>query len=339
MYVAISPQQMGSTYESSVGDYVAYLGKENAEKDVLSKEHFFNQYSDEITPEKVIQEIDGNTAKLKKKEPKFYSLILSPSQRELRAIGNDTSLLKKYVREAMKDYANAFYRDKPVSVDDIKYFAKIEHERTYRGFEKEIKENAPFRKEIVKLENDIRKVMRGELRGNVKQLKACIADLHKQAPHKVNGKLLTVGMKKEGLQTHVHIIVSRKDASNTFSLSPGSKYKASEAVLHGKTVIRGFNRVQFFESAEKTFDNITGYKRNYVETFAAKKAFIQDTKGFYTKLLGLPTNERALAFKMLGKSGMKLPNVPTNKVQLAIKTFKKLKRGLDLAAKSASIGV
>ena len=339
MYIAITPQNLGSTYQSSVGDYVAYLEKENEERDILSQEHFFNQYSNEISPEKVIAEIDGNTAKLKKTEPKFYSLVISPSQRELRAIQNDSQVLKKYTRAIMKDYADAFYRDKPVSVDDIKYFAKIEHQRTYRGHEKQIKENAPFRKEIVQLENDIRKVIRGEIKGDVKKLQKRIDKLHRQAPHKVDGKMLAVGMQKEGLQTHIHIIVSRKDATNTFSLSPGSKYKASEAEFNGKLVKRGFNRVQFTEAAEKTFDRITGFKRNYTETFAAKKAFIQSPKAFYTQLMGLPTDQRALAFKMLGKSGMHLPNIPTNQVQLAVKALKKIKRGIAIATKSASIGI
>lgn len=30
-------------------------------------------------------------------------------------------------------------------------------------------------------------------------------------------------MSKEGLQTHIHLIVSRKDSSNSYSLSPESK--------------------------------------------------------------------------------------------------------------------
>jgi len=39
------------------------------EKQLLEQEemeHFFNQYGDEISTHEVIQEIDGNTAKLKK---------------------------------------------------------------------------------------------------------------------------------------------------------------------------------------------------------------------------------------------------------------------------------
>lgn len=338
MYVAITPQQLGSSYSSSVADYVAYLEKENEERALDSQEHFFNQYNDRIDPETVIKEIDGNTAKLKKKEPKFYSIIVSPSQRELLHIQNSSEYLKQYTRELMKEYAKSFHRDRTVTVNDIKYYAKIEHERTFRGFEKQILENAPYRKQIVKLENDLRKVERGELIGNTKQIELEIEKLMKEAPHKINGQMVVAGMKKEGLQTHIHIIVSRTDASNTYSLSPGSKYKASEAELNGKMVKRGFDRNSFYEAAEKTFDSTTGYQRNYVETYTVRKQFVKDPKRFYSQLMGLPINERTVAFKLMHKTGIHFPMIPTNNAQLAVATFKRLKRGLEVAIRSSSIG-
>ncbi len=146
MYIAISPQKMGSTYTSSVGAYVEYLEKEDIGKHPDLKENFFDQYNDRIAPEKVISEIDGNTAKLRKRDPKFYSMVVSPSQRELKAMNNDPAHLRKYVRELMKDYADSFNRNQQVTVDKIKYYAKIEHQRTFRGFEKQVTENAPVPK-------------------------------------------------------------------------------------------------------------------------------------------------------------------------------------------------
>ena len=234
MYIAITPQKLDSGYSSSVSDYVAYLEKENETLEPENQEFFFNQTEDRVSPETVISEIDGNTAKLKKTEPKFYSLIVGPSQRELKAIQNQPDALKNYTRELMKDYAASFYRDTPITVDQIKYYAKIEHERTYRGFEKEILENAPYRKKIVRLQNNIRKVTRGELEGNSKQMEKELAQLQRDIPHKINGKAITTGMKKEGVQTHIHIIVSRKNVTNTFSLSPGAKYKASEVEMRSE---------------------------------------------------------------------------------------------------------
>ncbi len=339
MYIAITKQQMGATYTSSVTDFVNYLEKENEEKHPEYQEHFFDQYNDKVAPGKVIAEIDNNTAKLKKTEPKFYSLVISPSAKELKHINNDSSLLQKYVRELMKDYADSFFRDRKITVDDIKYFAKIEHERTYRGFEKKVKENLPYRNKIAKLKHDIVKVRNGELKGNVTNILRNIEKLELQAPHKIDGKMLVEGMKKDGIQTHIHIIVSRKDITNTYSLSPGAKFKESETILNGKKVKQGFHRDKFFEMSEKTFDKVFGYNRNFVEKYKNKKMFVKDPKQFYAMLIGLPTNEKAIAFKLLGKTGMHIPTIPISKVQLAYKVFKKLKRGIEVAIRSSSIGI
>ncbi len=51
---------------SSVGAYVDYLEKEDLGKHPDLKENFYDQYNDRIAPEKVISEIEGNTAKLRK---------------------------------------------------------------------------------------------------------------------------------------------------------------------------------------------------------------------------------------------------------------------------------
>lgn len=342
MYITISPQKIGKgfeTYNNSVQDYVAYLEKENQEREPEAQETFFDQNEDVIAPEKVISEIDGNTAKLKKREPKFYSIVVSPSQRELKHLGNDPEALRRYTREIMKDYAASFYRDRKVTVDDIKYYAKIEHERTFRGFEKKVLENAPYRKQITKLRNDLAKVERGELQGNPHAIQKEIDRLDSEAPHKIKGQMVVEGMKKEGVQSHIHIIVSRKDITNTYSLSPGTKFKASETILHGKKVKQGFHRDGFYQSAEKTFDRLFAYDRNFMEKYNAKKLYRQDPKKFVALLMGLPNNEKQLALKLLRKGGVSIPNVPTNKVQLAYKTLMKLKQGVERAIKSGAIEI
>jgi len=341
MYISITKQHLDKTFSQSASDFVDYLEKENEGKEPALQEHFFDQNNDRVSPELVVKEIDGNTAKLKKVEPKFYSLTINPSQRELRAIDNDPNLLRKYVREVMKDYATSFYRERPVTVDDIKYFAKIEHERTFKGFDKEVQENQPYRAEIAKLENNLRKMESGEIQGSIRRAQRQIKKLQAQIPHRINGKSVEQGMKKPGFQTHVHIIVSRKDVSNRYSLSPGSKYMESESKLNSRVVKRGFNRNQFYDKAEKTFDSLFNYKRNFVESYQARKAYIKDPHKYFAHLLGLPTSERSAAFKILGKAGVKVPTVriPTNKVQMALKTIKQFKKAMDKARSSSSIGI
>ncbi len=341
MYITITRQHMGNTFSQSSADFVAYLEKENEGRSSDLKDHFFDQNHNRIDAETVIKEIDANTDRLKKTEPKFYSITINPSQQELRALNNDPALLRHYVREVMKDYAASFNREKPVSVDRIKYYAKIEHQRIYKGRDREIQENRRYTAEIAKLQNDIRKVERGELRGNIRQLERRVEKLQKEMPHKIGGKPIEEGMQKPGHQMHVHIVMSRKDVTNRHSLSPGSSYKASEADLNGKPEKRGFRRDEFFEKAEKTFDRTFGHQRNYVESYKGRNLLDKDPKAFFAQLMNLPTNERAAALKVLGKAGAKmpLPNIPKNKVELAKKTLEQLKKGIDIAQKSSSIGV
>ena len=342
MYITITAQKLGGEYSQSSADFAEYLEKENQGLEQEDVEYFFNQYGDEIEAEEVVKEIDGNTAKLKKKEPKFYSITVSPSKYELRKLQNNSEDLKKYTRAIMNDYATSFNREingKPITVDDIKYFAKIEHQRTFKGTDKQVKENQPYASKILQLKTDIRKIENHQLDGNVKKMKSQIIKLEAEAPHQQNGKRIVQGMKKSGNQSHIHIIVSRKDASNSVSLSPGSKYKASKVEMHGKVVKRGFDRDAFFTKAESTFDKTFSYNRNYAESYKSKKDFIKNPKLYFTTLLGLPASEKAIAFKMLAKSGVPIASIPTNQVQLALKTIRYLKRGVDIAIKSGSIGI
>ena len=343
MYITITPQKMGGNFSKSSADFVGYLEKENQGLEQHEIEHFFNQYGDEISAEEVVKEIDGNTAKLEKHEPRFYSITVSPSKYELRKLQNSSEDLKRYTRELMKDYVASFNREikgRPVSIDHIKYYAKIEHQRSFKGTDFQVKENQPFATKILQLKTDIRNVQEGRAEGNIKRMKKEITKLESQAPHQQNGKRIVQGMAKDGNQSHIHIIVSRKDASNRFSLSPGSKYKASDVKLNGKTVKRGFDRDKFFEKAEKTFDKTFGYKRNFVETYKARKDFVKNPNLYFAALMKLPANEKALAFKMITKTGLPIvPSIPVSQTQIALRIFKRLRRGAEVAIKSSSIGI
>lgn len=343
MYIIITPQKLGETYAQSSTGFVDYLEKENQGQEQEKMEHFFNQYSDEISAEEVVKEIDGNTAKLKKKEPKFYSITVSPSKYELSRLENSSADLKRYTRELMKEYVKSFNREingRAITIDDIKYYAKIEHKRSFKGTDRQVRENQPFATKILKLKNEIRKIEQGEAIGTIDKLKFKITKLEREAPHQQNGKRIVQGMEKAGDQSHIHIIVSRKDATNSVSLSPGSKYKASEVDMHGKKVKRGFDRNRFFEQAEKTFDKTFGYKRNFAETYKARKDFVKNPNLYFAALLKLPANEKAMAFKLMHKTGIPvIPNIPTSQAQLALRIFKRLRQGVDIAVKSSSLGI
>lgn len=339
MYIAITKQHLGENFNGSVRDFVNYLGKENEDKSPELQEHFFDQYHNQIGAEEVISQIDTNKARLGKKDPKFYSIVVSPSKSELKAINNDTEKLQQYIRELMKDYAASFYRDRKVSVDDIKYYAKIEQERIFKGTDKEIRENQPYATKILELKKEIRRIESGKTNGNTKSIQKEIDRLEKDAPHKISGKRIVRGMKKDGMQNHVHIIVSRTDATNSHSLSPGSAFKESTTQLNGVPQKQGFHRDKFYKAAEKTFDKKFKYTRNFVESYKARNLLDKDPKHFFAMLAGLPTTEKQAAFKMLFKTGVNVPTIPVNKVQIAYKVLMKLKRGVETAINSGSIGV
>ncbi len=141
------------------------------------------------------------------------------------------------------------------------------------------------------------------------------------------------------MQNHVHIILSHKDVTGSFKLSPLSQHKASETILNGKTIKQGFNRDKFYEAAEKTFDKTFNHKRNFMESYKTRNILDKDPKGFLAMLSGLPTTEKQAALKTLYKAGIKVPTIPTNKVQLAYKALMKLKRGVETAINSGSIGI
>ncbi|WP_299780507.1 MobB family relaxase [uncultured Formosa sp.] len=344
MYITITAQKLGESYSSSAADFVAYLEKENENKPLDETEYFFNQQGDEFVAKDVIKDIDGNTSKLKKNEPRFYSITINPSKSELRHIQNDTEKLKMYTKSIMEDYAKAFNREiegRPVNIQDIKYYAKIEHERTYKGTDKAIKQNGPYYKKIVKLNNDIQKIKSGQMPGNIKKTYKKIKKIEREAPHKMNGEMITQGMAKKGGQSHIHIIVSRKDQSNRYSLSPGSKYKSSEVKFNGKTVKRGFDRDQFFGQAEKRFDRQFKYDRNFVEKYYSRKLLSTNAQRYYATLMGLPNSEKAIAFKILSQSEVPMPimNIPTSQTQLVLKTINKMKQGITRALNSGSISI
>ena len=62
---------------------------------------------------------------------------------------------------------------------------------------------------------------------------------------------------------HCHLIVSRKDQANKKKLSPLTNHKNTKK----GTVVGGFDRVNLFRQAEKRFNELFGYNRQWIESF------------------------------------------------------------------------
>lgn len=340
MYITISPQKLGDKFSISARDFITYLEKENRHKSPGEKAFFFNQFEDQVTDREVVEAIDANTAKLKKTEAHYYSITVNPSRRELQHIQKHPQALQEYTRALMREYAASFHREidgRPVELKDILFFAKIEHRRYFSSRDREIKENTPSLKRLAKLRHDLVKIRKGELSADKKIIEKEIHQLLEKMPHKFQNRPIEEGMAKPGLQTHVHIIVSRKDSSNRFSLSPGSKYRTSEIEMHGKLIKRGFERDRFFQKAEQTFDRMFHYQRNFVEEYQSRKALQRNPAHFYRQLMTLPLGQRKEALGLLQKAGVLVPAAKYTPAQVKM-ALKQLQKAIRVGLNASSIG-
>ncbi|MGK4025672.1 DUF5712 family protein [Bacteroides fragilis] len=135
MHIDFAPPSNG-TYNNSgscrqLANYLEHEDLERMEKGIYT-ESFFNQTKDNIYKSKVIKDIDSNIGQLLKTDAKFYAIHVSPSEKELRAMGNSeqeqAEAMKHYIREVfIPEYAKNF--NKGLSKADIKFYGKIHFSR------------------------------------------------------------------------------------------------------------------------------------------------------------------------------------------------------------------
>lgn len=95
-------------------------------------EGFFNLTNDNIYKSQVIKDIDSNIGQLMETDAKFYAIHVSPSEKELGAMGNteqeQAEAMKRYIRKVViPEYAKNF--NKGLSAEDIKFYGKIHFSR------------------------------------------------------------------------------------------------------------------------------------------------------------------------------------------------------------------
>ena len=97
----------GGTYANtgSCTGVVTYLQHEDLERIRQGQqvEPFFNQYRDFVSPKEVTYKIDHNRAQLHKTDAKFFVITVSPSEKELAAMGatqeQQAQAMKQYIRK------------------------------------------------------------------------------------------------------------------------------------------------------------------------------------------------------------------------------------------------
>ena len=136
MHIDFAPPSNG-TYNNAgscrqLANYMEHENLERMEKGIYT-EDFFNLTDDNIYKSKVIKDIDSNIGQLLKTDAKFYAIHVSPSEKELRVMGNteqeQAEAMKRYIREVfIPEYANNF--NKELSSSDIKFYGKIHFGRS-----------------------------------------------------------------------------------------------------------------------------------------------------------------------------------------------------------------
>lgn len=231
--------------KGSSSKYGFYLNKENSEyikEGTPEKQNFFfNQHEDRISTVKAISIIDENAKGkgLKKAQDKYFTVTLNFSDKELKhlakkASGKDISDVKELTQKEYQEY-NKLLRE----------YTKEAMKNYSNNFNKGIGEG-----DIVwhaKVEHKRR---------------------YKGYDDEVKQGLSKSGELKNGLNSHVHVTVSRMHKDYRVSLSPLANARNSKnLVLNSKSVKGGFDRSNYKLLNEKSFDEKFGYTRDMEEKF------------------------------------------------------------------------
>lgn len=126
----------GGTYANTGSSIAVTNYLEHEELDRINngqeREHFFTHDKEQVSAREATFKIDSNKAQLMKKDSKFFVITVSPSEKEIKAMGatpeERSANFKKYINEGvMERYAENFGKD--LQAKDLMYYGKIHHER------------------------------------------------------------------------------------------------------------------------------------------------------------------------------------------------------------------
>ncbi len=220
-----------------------YLSKEDEKKGFFEKTGFFNRDETKVSTSDAIRGIDGNKGRLGKDENKFYMLTINPSERELKHL-------------------------LPVGVSRTEDL----NTKQLEGYEKKLQDYTN------KVMDNYAKAFDRGVKGDDLVYYAKIEHDRYHSGKEAKEKNVPQRSKKEGLQTHIHVVVHRYNKEKTKKLSPlSTKYaKADNTVLNNRREQAGFNHLSFREDNEKTFDRMFNYSRKNQEKITNRMAKDKD---------------------------------------------------------------
>lgn len=249
---------LGAKNTGSCSLLANYLDKENIELEAIinkqnslseirhfqdRKQDFFNSNRMDISLIEVIDSIDNNKKKLCKIDAKYYSPTISFSQSEL----NHLVLLvteKKVINDIWK-----------LNSDELKKYNEL-----LKEYVKKVMDNYA---------DNFNRQNKGLKSGNDLVYYAKIEHFRKfkGTDPEVKKGLFKNGDYKPGLNSHAHIIVSRKDKTQRLKLDPTVQERSTQRTIGGNAYQIGFDRMKWTESNERTFDSFFNYNRMENERF------------------------------------------------------------------------
>ena len=249
---------LGADNKGSCSNLAIYLEKENEELDKLikksssmneifqlenRKQGFFTASEINISTIDVISSIDNNKRKLGANDAKYFAPTISFSENELSHIAflatgkrEITSVLELNSSE-LEQFNNLIREYGRKAMDN--------YALNFNRQDKGVKSGADL-------------VYFGKIE-HFRKFKGTDKEV-------VNGKEIS-GEYKKGLQSHIHIIVSRKDKTQILKLSPTCNEKQTNRKIGNNEYQVGFDRVKWINSNEKIFDEHFNYKRKELEKF------------------------------------------------------------------------
>ncbi len=194
--------------------YLLHESKENGKGEQI----FFNQFADNISAETVRNALNGNVKGLRKNEEKFFTIVVSPGEDELRHIGNSDEKLKVFARRIMDDYAHHFNLKDGHQLEgkDLLWFAAIHADRKVKNLDLK-KEDGFLSEKEKRLIQDLK--AKGDP-SSLKAIERIELSADRRNAHKLDEEVFQAGDNKPGLNKHIHIVVSRKDINMQYSLNP-----------------------------------------------------------------------------------------------------------------------
>ncbi|MDN6316879.1 MAG: DUF5712 family protein [Lactococcus lactis] len=248
---------LGAKNSGSCSSLAQYLDKENQEVEKMignsnsiseiahyekRKQNFFNATSDQISLISVIDRIDNNKKKLSKKDAKYYAPTISFSQKELAHLSEMAADRK---------------------VDNVWEFS----DKEYLKFNELIREYG--RKVMDDYAANFNRQNKGLIDGKDLVYFGKIEHFRKFKGNdkEVENGTFRSGDFKPGLNSHIHVIVSRKDKTQRMKLSPVANERSKERTIGNNKYHVGFDRTEWIKKNEKTFDESFKYQRDEMEKF------------------------------------------------------------------------